>query len=115
LVEADGEGHWWIDHVEAPDLDGCLDIDLESSAMTNAFPIRRLGLALGEQSGAPACYFRVDTATIDRLEQSYRRIEDAGDHQHYAYEAPAFDFQCHLIYDRAGLVVDYPGIAGRAA
>jgi hypothetical protein len=39
-------------------LDGCLDADLESSAMTNAMPVRRLGLAVAARAAAPAAYFR---------------------------------------------------------
>lgn len=32
----------------------------------------------------------------------------------YDYRAPMFDFECRLIYDQYGLVLDYPGIAIRA-
>jgi hypothetical protein len=114
LVQADGEGHWMIDGVEARHLSGCIDIDLESSAMTNALPVHRLGLAVGQQKSVPACYVRIDALNIERLEQSYLRIEEAGWGQRFAYEAPIFDFHCELVYDRAGLVLEYPGIAVRA-
>src|SRR3954453_15836540 len=39
-----------------PPLDACLDVDLESSAMTNALPVHRLNLATGERAQAPAAY-----------------------------------------------------------
>src|SRR5581483_8996727 len=39
LLEADGAGHWLVDGIPASHLDGCLDVDLESSAMTNALPV----------------------------------------------------------------------------
>src|SRR3954453_19614756 len=42
--EADGAGRWRIDGAPAGQLDGCLDVDLESSSLTNAFPVHRLGL-----------------------------------------------------------------------
>jgi hypothetical protein len=35
--------------------------------------------------------------------------------QCYDYSAPAFEFSCRLVYDESGLVLDYPGIAARAA
>jgi hypothetical protein len=35
--------------------------------------------------------------------------------ERYDYTAPAFEFRCELVYDAAGLVLDYPGIASRAA
>jgi hypothetical protein len=113
-VQADGEGHWLIDGVEASHLTGCIDVDLESSAMTNALPVHRMGLAVGEHAASPASYIRLDVTHVERLEQSYLRIEDAEMYQRFHYEAPAFDFKCQLIYDRAGFVVEYPGIALRA-
>ena len=114
-IEADGAGRWLIDGRESTRLGGCLDLDLESSAMTNAFPIHRLALAEGESANAPASYFRLDSASVERLDQVYSRLEDFNGHQQFHYEAPAFDFQCRLTYDAAGLVLDYPGIAVRAA
>lgn len=57
-LEADGAGRWRINGAAAPVLDGCLDVDLESSALTNAFPVHRLGLEIGEQAQAPAAYVR---------------------------------------------------------
>src|SRR4051795_2547748 len=47
LLETDGGGRWHVDGGSAPHLDGCLDVDLESSAMTNALPVHRLNLATG--------------------------------------------------------------------
>src|SRR4051812_9032333 len=32
LLEGDGAGRWHVNGVTAPELDGCLDVDLESSA-----------------------------------------------------------------------------------
>jgi len=113
VVQADGAGHWRIDGADAGHLNGCIDIDLESSAMTNALPVHRLGLAVGQQADAPACYVRID-GTIERLEQSYLRIQDAEMGQRFDYEAPIFDFHCQMVYDKAGFVLEYPGIAVRA-
>jgi hypothetical protein len=33
----------------------------------------------------------------------------------FHYEAPVFNFECELAYDDSGLLLDYPGIAVRAA
>ncbi|MGH3323194.1 MAG: putative glycolipid-binding domain-containing protein, partial [Streptomyces sp.] len=55
-LTADGAGHWRIDGEAAAHLDGCRDADLESSAMTNAFPVRRMRLAAGARAEAPAAY-----------------------------------------------------------
>jgi len=113
LLEADGEGRWLVDDEPAPYVDGCLDVDLESSALTNALPVRRLGLLVGATAQAPAAYVRVADLTVGRLEQQYSRVGDLDGRQRYDYTAPEFDFACRLLYDAAGLVVSYPGIAVR--
>jgi hypothetical protein len=115
VLEADGAGHWLVDGESAPRLDGCLDVDLESSAMTNALPVRRLGLAVAARAAAPAAYVRAVGLATGRLEQTYLRTPDDAALQSYDYAAPAFDFECRLIYDESGLVLEYPGIAVRTA
>ena len=42
LLEADGAATGWSTVKPRRHLDGCLDVDLEASAMTNALPMRRL-------------------------------------------------------------------------
>jgi len=113
-LEADGAGRWRIDGRVAPHLDGCLDVDLESSAMTNAFPVHRLGLRVGEEAESPAAYVRALDLRVERLEQRYLRLDDVDGRRRYHYASPAFGFECELVYDDAGLVLDYPGIATRA-
>jgi uncharacterized protein len=114
-LEGDGAGQWLLDGRAVAELDGCLDVDLESSALTNAFPVRRLGLEVGGREEAPAVYVRAVGLGVERLEQRYVRLEDGEDGQRYGYAAPRFAFVCELAYDAGGLVLDYPGIAVRAA
>jgi hypothetical protein len=114
-LEADGAGGWSIDGSAAPDLAGCLDVDLESSSLTNAFPVRRLGLDVGAAADAPAAYVRALDLSVERLEQRYVRLEDDGGRQRYHYTSPAFGFECELVYDEHGLVLEYPGIAVRSS
>ncbi|MDO3647330.1 putative glycolipid-binding domain-containing protein [Nocardia mangyaensis] len=113
-VQSDGLGRWQIDGNPVPELDGCLDIDLEASAFTNALPVRRLDLTVGDAADAPAVYIRAGDLTANRLPQHYRRVVD-GAGQRYDYTAPTFDFTATLEYDEHGLVVDYPGLAERTA
>jgi uncharacterized protein len=114
-LDGDGAGAWRIDGAAAPELDGCLDVDLEASSFTNAFPVHRLGLAIGEDAEAPAAYVRATDLRVERLEQHYARIEDAGSRVRYDYSAPRFDYADRLVYDEHGLVLEYPGLALRAA
>jgi hypothetical protein len=113
-LEADGAGRWRVDGELASHLDGCLDVDLESSAMTNALPVHRMALPAGARASAPAAYVRALDLSVERLDQDYARTVDEGRCQRYDYAAPVFGFACRLVYDESGLVLDYPGIAVRA-
>jgi hypothetical protein len=125
MLEADGAGGWTVNGAPARELDGCLDVDLEASSFTNAFPVHRLGLEVGQEAEAPAAYVRALDLSVERLEQRYAREANDGDRQRYHYTSPAFEglgprvsgelFETELVYDQAGLVIDYPGIAVRAA
>jgi uncharacterized protein len=112
-LEGDGSGGWRVDGKPARELDGCLDVDLEASAFTNALPVHRLRLDVGQAAEAPAAYVRAVDLRVLRLEQRYARLEDEGGHSRYDYVSPDHDFTCVLVYDEFGLVVDYPGIAVR--
>lgn len=114
-LAADGTGSWRVNGAPAPHLDGCLDVDLESSALTNALPIHRLGLAIGQEADVPAAWVRAHDLSVERLEQRYVRLDDVGNRQRYHYTAPGFGFESQLTYDEFGLIVEYPGIAARAA
>lgn len=112
-IITDGAGHWQIDGRVSPGLDGCRDVDLESSVLTNALPVRRLRLTDGVRAEAPAAYVRAVDLTVERLDQTYELVRDKAGQQRYEYAAPAADFSCRLAFDSAGLVRDYPGIAIR--
>ncbi len=120
-LDADGSGQWRVDGVAVPALDGCLDVDLESSACTNTLPIHRLALASGDAAAAPAAFVRAPDLAVERLDQDYRRCPDDGGGraasdlgQRYDYSAPAFSVAVRLVFDASGLVVDYPGLATRS-
>jgi len=115
LLEADGTGHWLAGGKPARHLDGCLDVDLAASAMTNALPVRRMALPVATAAAAPAAYIRAVGLAVERLEQTYARTTDQATCQRYDYTAPAFDFGARLVCDQAGLVPGYPGIAVRAS
>jgi hypothetical protein len=114
-LEGDGIGGWRVDGTPALELAGCLDVDLEASAFTNAFPVHRLGLHVGQRDDAPAAYVRAPDLRVERLEQSYARLQDDGAHSRYEYAAPEFGYRDVLVYDESRLVLDYPGIAARVA
>jgi hypothetical protein len=113
-LAVDSAGRWRVDGQAAPHLDGCRDVDLEASAMTNALPVHRLRLAVGAKADAPAAYVRATDLSVERLDQTYARANDETGRQRYDYAAPVFEVDCRLVFDTSGLVLDYPGIAVRA-
>lgn len=115
-LEADGRGRWEVDGAPAPALDGCLDVDFESSACTNTLPVHRLGLEVGQAADAPAAWVRALDLSVQRMDQWYARVADDGPRPQYDYRAawaPSGEFACRLVYDEAGMVLEYPGIGSR--
>jgi Putative glycolipid-binding len=53
LLESDNATRWLVDGDPAAHLDGCLEADLELSALTNAVPVHRLGLPVGSRPAMP--------------------------------------------------------------
>ena len=113
VLACDGEGRWRVDGQRAAHLDGCLDIDLESSALTNTLPVHRLELAAGAAPRRPPRTSARSTSAPNGWNRAYARLPGEAGHQRYRYAAPAFGFTCTLVYDESGLVLDYPGIAVR--
>jgi uncharacterized protein len=111
VLLSDGEGHWTVDGVAAPHLDGLVDVDLEASACTNTLPIHRLPMPAGDVVPASAVYVRATDLSVTRLDQTYRRLGD----RTFDYTSEGGAFRAVLEYDSAGLIVDYPGIAVRSA
>ena len=87
-IEGDGEGRWSVDGTTVPELDGCLDVDLESSACTNMLPVRRLRMRVGHTHQAPAVYVRALDLAVERLEQDYTRVDVEEPGEQYDYRAP---------------------------
>jgi uncharacterized protein len=114
-LERDATGGWLIDGSSAPQLDGCEDVDLEASAFTNAFPVHRLALGVGERADAAAAWVRAPGLDVERLEQSYTRLDGDRGQSRYDYAAPSLDFRAELVFDEFGLVLEYPGLAVRVA
>jgi hypothetical protein len=94
-------GRWIRNGTELPQLDGCIDIDLNFSPSTNTLPIRRLHLAVGASARVRAAWLRFPDFTLHVAEQSYTRI--ATDR----YEYRNGKFRSEISVDSTGLVRDY--------
>ncbi|MDT0301812.1 putative glycolipid-binding domain-containing protein [Streptomonospora wellingtoniae] len=105
-------GGWSVDGVRVPELDGCVDVDVAATPLTNTLPIRRLGLRPGEYRDIPAVWVDVPSLRVRRLGQRYTRLSPRDGRDRYEYRDSAFGAFV-LSVDRDGVVVDYEGLAVR--
>ena len=92
--------------VERPDLQGCDDVDLSFSPVTNLLPIRRLHLNIGERSTVRAAWLDFPACKLAPLEQVYERVGDST----YRYESAGGTFVAILQVNAAGFVTSYSGL-----
>jgi hypothetical protein len=105
---ADGAGHWTLDGVPLPLVEGALDIDFGFTPATNLLPIRRLGLAIGERASVRTAWLRFPELQVAALDQSYQR--DAACIFRYEAAVDGQRFQARLDTDDYGRVLRYEGL-----
>lgn len=96
-------GEWRHNGIVQPQLQGCIDIDLAFSPLTNMLPIRRLNLKPGTAASVRAAWLRFPDFTLAPLEQVYTR-ESA---HRYRYESGGGKFSAALDVNPDGLVLQY--------
>jgi hypothetical protein len=97
-------GQWSLYGVEQPQVAGSIDVDLGFTPATNLLALRRYALAIGQQTPAAAAYLAFPELRLQRLEQTYRRL----DASRYAYTASAYQSEEVIDVSANGFVVDYP-------
>jgi hypothetical protein len=95
---------WYVNGVAQPGLADLVDLDLGFTPATNLVALRRLGLAIGATAEAPAAYLAFPELRLERLEQTYRRIDET----RYHYVARRYDYDDVLVVSPDGFVIDYP-------
>ena len=95
------DGRWTMNGVHVPEVEGCVDVDLNFSPSTNLLPIRRLNLAIGEEATVLAAWLRFPSFTLEPLEQTYRRTGK----RTYWYQSGSFSAE--IAVNEEGLVVEY--------
>ncbi|HEX2889715.1 putative glycolipid-binding domain-containing protein [Vineibacter terrae] len=111
LLTHDGDGTWLVDGKPAPTLAGCTDVDLGISPSTNALPVNRLRLGVGESQVIRAAWVRFPSLEIVAAEQSYERVAA----MQYRYRSLTSGFEALIDVDDDGLPTDYAGIWRRLA
>jgi hypothetical protein len=104
------DGTWWINGLAAPELNGCDDIDLMASPVTNVLPIRRLDLLQRRGSAKiDAAWVRLEELDVVKVRQQYTYLRPGADGTHAVqYTSLDSGFSADLTVDTDGLVITYP-------
>jgi hypothetical protein len=105
-IRREDSGRWTMNGAPQPQVDGCIDLDLNFSPSTNLLPIRRLGLAVGAGAPVRAAWLRFPSFRLEILEQVYVRTADRS----YRYESAGGSFTADLRVDAHGFVTRYAGL-----
>lgn len=110
-LASDGEGNW-RDGAGSPlpELQGCIDVDISATPLTNTLPIRRLRLAEGARREIRVVYIAVPSLTLAPALQAYTCLMSD---RRYRYEGLFRHFETELDVDGHGLVTDYPTLFRR--
>jgi hypothetical protein len=87
---------------ERTTLQGCLDVDLEASPVTNTLPIKRTKLRVGSRVDLTAAWVRFPSLRVVPLRQSYERVG----RRRYIYRS-ATGFKAEIAVDGFGLARRY--------
>ena len=107
-LTANGEGRWFDESGAAvPALDGCVDVDITATPLTNTLPIRRLALKQGESADIKVAYVTIPDLRVTPAEQRYTCLETGAAGNRYRFEQMGSGFTAILQVDADGLVEDY--------
>jgi hypothetical protein len=109
-LESNGRGLWHENGREQPALQGCIDIDIEATPMTNTLPVRRLAMKPGDSTEIRLCYIDVPALTSATTRQRYTALDDGAT---VLFESIESGFRAELPVDEDGIVRDYPGLFRR--
>jgi hypothetical protein len=107
-LSVDSDGRWRVDGRLRPDLDGCVDLDINRTPLTNTLPIRRLSWSPGVPVDLSIAYVSLPELVVRAVQQRYTRLDEGC----YRYESGSF--RADLPVDLHGFVIDYPGLWQRA-
>jgi uncharacterized protein len=104
-LAAPAEGHWLANDQPRPDLDDCIDIDINCTPLTNTLPIRRLDWSGAASHELQVAYVSVPELEVRAVWQRYTAL-----HGQPAFRYKSASFQADLSVDDHGFVTDYPGL-----
>jgi hypothetical protein len=109
-LESNGQGSWIENGKLRPELQGCIDIDIQATPLTNTLPIRRLEWEAGQVTDIRLCYIAIPDLTVTVQAQRYTALTPGA---LYRFESLENGFTAGLPVDEDGFVRDYPGLFRR--
>jgi hypothetical protein len=109
-LESDGQGHWRENGKDQPALQGCIDVDIQATPLTNTLPMRRLEWKAGDSAEIRLCYISVPGLTVSPENQRYTALVPGS---LYRFESLENGFTADLPVDEDGFVLDYPDLFRR--
>lgn len=112
-LQADGHGRWrGAQSRHLSHLDGCIDIDIWPTPLTNSFPIWRSHLKIGERREFRMAWVSAPDLTVVAKPQAYTRLQE----RLYLFESlDGTGFKATLPVDEDGFVIDYPELFSRVS
>lgn len=109
-LATDGTARWGeMNGAHRIELDGCYDVDLACTPLTNSLPIHRLPLQVGDRAELPVVSIDVETLGVRSVMHRYMRL----DTHRWAFADD--DDSVEFDVDAYGLVIDQPGRFRRVA
>lgn len=109
-LESNGQGSWVENGTPRPDLQGCIDVDIQATPLTNTLPIRRLEWLPGQEVEIRLCYIALPDLKASPKDQRYTALTPGS---LYRFESLESGFTADLLVDEDGFVRDYPGLFRR--
>lgn len=112
LALALGAGaRWRLNGSDSPHLDGCIDVDLSLSPITNALPLNRLAPGPDGAAEIRAAWVRFPQLAVEPARQRYERLAPSV----YRYTSLASGYTATIHVDDANFPVEYEGVWKRIA
>ena len=110
-LKSDGNGRWCNAQGEhLTHLDGCIDIDIWPTPLTNSLPIWRSHLKIGQRQEFRMAWVSAPDLTVVAKPQAYTRLKE----RLYLFESlDETGFKATLPVDEDGFVTDYPELFRR--
>jgi uncharacterized protein len=111
ILRSNGLGRWTDEQGHPlPALDGCIDIDIWPTPLTNSLPLWRSALQIGERREFRMAWISAPELTVEPKPQAYSRLGERS----YLFESlDGTAFKAELEVDDRQVVIDYPNLFRR--